>query len=93
MDFIFLTKQFYLDYILCTEIEQKTQRPYIMFKIKIDELEFAVPLRSHINHNHVYWTDKINKCGLDFSKTIIITDSNYINTSDVPHIREDEYAC
>ena len=93
MDFIFLTKQFYLDYILCTEIEQKIERPYIMFILKIDELEFAIPLRSHIKHNHVYWTDKINNCGLDFSKTIIITDTSYINSLIVPHIRQNEYNC
>ena len=93
MDFVFLTEKFYSDYILCTEIEKKIERPYTMFKIKIDEIEFAIPLRSHINHDHVLWTDKINNCGLDFSKTIIITNPNYINTSEVPHIRENEYRC
>jgi protein AbiQ len=93
VDFIYLTKQFYLDYINCTEIERKLERPYIMFKIKIDEIDFAIPLRSNINHEHVFWTDKLNKCGLDFSKTLIINDSNYINTSLVPHIRENEYDC
>ncbi|MBU3174501.1 type III toxin-antitoxin system TenpIN family toxin [Clostridium estertheticum] len=93
MDFIYLTKQFYLDYINCTEIERKLERPYIMFKIKIDEIEFAIPLRSNINHKHVYWTDKTNNCGLDFSKTVVITDSNYINTLTVPHIRQNEYDC
>ncbi|MCD3232427.1 type III toxin-antitoxin system TenpIN family toxin [Clostridium botulinum] len=91
MEFVFLTKDFYLNYTHCTEIEQKTNRPYIMFKIRIDNIDYAIPLRSNITHKHVYLTDKNNNCGLDFSKTIIITNSNYINTDTTPHIRQNEF--
>ncbi|MCY6354742.1 type III toxin-antitoxin system TenpIN family toxin [Clostridium sp. ZS2-4] len=91
MKFLFLTQQFYSDYMHCTEIEKKINRPYIMFKVTIDEIDYAVPLRSNINHKYVYWTDKENNCGLDFSKTVIITDSNYIDTSTNPYIRPNEF--
>lgn len=36
-------------------------------------LVFALPLRSHIKHKYAYITDKINKCGIDFSKAVVIT--------------------
>ena len=91
MKYIFLTKQFYEDFANCTEIEQKIFRPYAHLKITIDGVDFAVPLRSHINHPHVHWTDKNNCCGLDFSKTVVITTSDYINTTETPYLRPNEF--
>ena len=39
---------------------------------RINNVLFAIPLRSHINHPFVLWTDKENHCGLDFSKAVKI---------------------
>ena len=68
--FVFLSAKFYKDYpqVKYPEIEQKQMRPYIQVLIDIFDNTFAVPLRSNINHPYVFWTDKSNKCGLDFSK-------------------------
>ncbi|MFZ3372396.1 MAG: hypothetical protein WA131_05170 [Desulfitobacteriaceae bacterium] len=90
--YVFLTREFYNDFITCSEIEQKDNRPYIMIIATINNLDFAIPLRSNINHNHVVQTDKQNKCGLDLSKSIVITDKNrYIDNTTKPIIRQNEF--
>lgn len=73
--FVFLSAEFYADYPITKypEIEQKPFRPYIQVIAVIDNITFAIPLRSNINHPHVLWTDKTNRCGLDFSKAIVVT--------------------
>ena len=53
---------------------------------------FCIPLRSNINHPNVFWTDKASKCGLDFSKTVVIIDSHkYIDHTRKPVIRQNEF--
>lgn len=54
--------------------------------IKINDLLFAIPLRSNIRHKNAFWTDTSNGCGLDFSKTVILTDDNYIDKHRKPCI-------
>jgi protein AbiQ len=92
MRFVFLTSEFYDAYKDCPEIEQKRTRPYTQVVITVNNLTFAIPLRSNINHPHVLWTDKANKCGLDFSKAVIILDpGKYVDNTTVPHIRQSEF--
>ena len=55
---VFLTQNFYTDYAHCPEIEKKDTRPYVRVQIQIDGVLWAIPLRSHISHEHVSWTDK-----------------------------------
>ena len=52
-------------------------------------MDFAIPFRSKINHPNVFWTDKPNHCGLDYSKAVII-DQKYIDPR-VPRIRDLEH--
>lgn len=91
MVFTFLSSAFYLDHVSCPEIEQKSTRPYICVHVNINGILFAVPLRSHINHTHVLWTDKTAGCGLDFSKAVVLAKSSYIDTTRKPHIRQNEF--
>ncbi|MCI9457600.1 MAG: hypothetical protein HFE44_11590 [Oscillospiraceae bacterium] len=91
MTFIFLSASFFQDYANCPEIEQKANRPYICTYIEVNGISFAIPLRSHINHPHVLWTDKENHCGLDFSKTVVLTKPSYIDANKKPHIRQNEF--
>ncbi len=92
MLFVFLTNQFYEDYTTCNEIEQKSNRPYILVLVKLHNIDFAIPLRSNIKHSYVFWTDKDNGCGLDFSKAVVITDKNkYIDYTVEPQIRQVEF--
>ena len=90
MKYVFLTAQFYKDYANCPEIEQKQLRPYIMLLIKIDGLTFALPMRSHIKHRYAYYTDKVNGCGVDYSKAVVINDINLYIDRKLPHIRPNE---
>lgn len=92
MKFIFLSQQFYLDYPKkkYPQMEQKATRPYTQVYTKIGGYTFAIPLRSHIYHPHVLWTDKANHCGVDFSKAIIILKDEYIDTV-LPFIRPNEF--
>ena len=91
--FIFLTDEFYKAYPseLYPEIEQKQYRPHIQVYVEINGIQYAIPLRSEIHHPHVLWTDKNNRCGVDFSKAVVITDEKYIDMLREPHIRENEF--
>ena len=91
MKFVFLSDMFYSDYAGCEEIEIKRSRPYVMVCISVDGIDFAVPMRSHIKHQYVFWTDKENGCGLDFSKTVVLSKREYVDVSNAPHIRPNEY--
>ena len=91
--FLFLSEEFYLAYPLedYPEMKQKHNRPYIQVYAEIEEIQYAIPLRSDIHHPHVLWTDKKNHCGVDFSKAVVIADEKYIDSSTDPHIRQDEF--
>lgn len=90
LKYIYLTNEFYQKYNKCSEIEKKHNRPYAMLLIKIDNVSWAIPLRSNINHKYVVWSDKENKCGLDLSKAVVIEDEKYIS-SGKPTIRQNEF--
>ena len=92
LKFAFLSNKFYEDYADCPEIEQKQKRPYIQIEVMIDGVLFGVPLRSSIKHPHVLWTDKQNRCGVDFSKSVVISKpDDYIDKTTTPHIRPNEF--
>ena len=91
-----LTQQFYSDYPLSDypQILRKDERPYTVFTVKIDGLDFAIPFRSHIKHNHAFITDNRNpedKCGLDYTKAVIITNQKYIDYQSQPRLRSHEH--
>lgn len=95
LDFVFLTNDFYTDYPANNypEIEHKLNRPYISVCLTINGYKFAIPLRSHITHPHAFITDKAKKCGVDYSKAVVITNEpRYIDKNTKPHIRPNEFA-
>ena len=91
--FVFLSKKFYNTYPTSQypEIEQKENRPYIQVCVEIDGVQYAIPLRSDIHHPHVFWTDKANNCGVDFSKAVVIKEADYIDSVKEPHLRQNEF--
>lgn len=90
--YIFLAPKFFMHYNKSRypEIEHKADRPHVLVAVKISSLHFGIPMRSNINHPHVFWTDKKNRCGIDYSKSVIIPDDTYID-SRIPHIRDNEH--
>lgn len=91
LNVIFLTEKFYRRYEDCPEIEQKTSRPYIRVGVLIDGVLWAIPMRSNITHEHTIWTDKANKCGIDFTKAVVIDKPTEYISSIKPHIRPNEF--
>ena len=90
--FIYLTQDFYNDHASCSEIEKKSARPHVRMLVRVEGLDFAIPMRSHISHPHSFLTDKANGCGLDFSKAVLLTDpARYIDSQRAPHIRQNEF--
>lgn len=88
---VFLTDKFYERYKDCPEIEQKPTRPYIRISVLIDGILWAIPLRSHINHEYVIWTDKENGCGMDFSKSVVIENPAEYISGVKPYMRPSEF--
>ena len=91
--FIYLSNSFYERHPITEfpEIEGKVNRPYIQVCVLINEIQYAIPLRSNINHPHVFWTDRENKCGVDFSKAVVIESRDYIDESRIPQLRQNEF--
>ena len=89
---IFLSEAFYEKYGKCREIEQKTDRPYIMLRVNIDGIQWGIPLRSHIKHDYAVWTDKENRCGIDLTKAVVLELPEYVDLDRKPHIRDNEFS-
>ena len=92
--FAFLSDTFFEDYPAsrCPEIEQKRNRPYVVVFISVGERTFAIPMRSHIRHPHAFLTDKVNRCGVDYTEAVVITDeARYIDPVNQSHIRSNEF--
>ena len=89
MNFFLLENNFYKDYSNCSEILKKTNRPYAIFLIKLNNLTFAVPVRSHITHKYSIKT--IGNKGLDFSKAVVINDIQRYISKKHAYIDNHEY--
>ena len=84
-----LSEKFYARYACCSEILKKENRPYACLTIELDGLLFAVPFRHHIKHQYVFHT--IGEAGLDYTKSVIITDELFLS-DDRPSIESREFA-
>lgn len=84
-----LSEKFYDTYKHCPEILKKENRPYACLTIELDGLLFAVPFRHHIRHPYAFHT--IGDAGLDYTKTVIITDTIFLS-NDKPSIESKEFA-
>ncbi len=93
-----LTQQFYNDYPNppYKEIVRKDTRPYNCLLIQSHYGYFiCIPYRSHVNHKHAYKfknsaRSRRTNSGLDYTKIVIVKNSNYIGTVDAI-VDTDEY--
>lgn len=88
---LFLTEKFYQDHVDCPEIEQKPSRPYIRVGVVLGGVLWAVPLRSHIRHEYALWTDKPKRCGMDFTKAVVIERPAEYISAVPPYMRPNEF--
>lgn len=84
----YLTAEFYNQYnsYEYPEIENKSNRPYMVMLIQIENNTFAIPFRTNVKHNNCYKfenssrpTDSIT--GLDYSKAVIVNNIKYIGAA------------
>ena len=80
-----LSKDFYKDYPheKYPEMEAKVGRPYVVLLVEINNVKFAIPLRTNIRHSYCYKfrtsdrdTDSVT--GIDFSKAVVISKDSYL---------------
>ena len=65
------------------EFENKLNRPYVVFIIKIDNHTFALPFRTNMNHKYGYKfkaTGRVTNysTGLDFTKAVLVDDASLL---------------
>ena len=70
MEYTFLTEKFYKDYPhdKYPQMEIKEDRPYAHVTVELYNQLFCIPLRSHVDHPHAFFTNKRERCGVDYSK-------------------------
>ena len=92
MKFIFLTKDYFNRHPSSEfpEMLRKSDRPYVQLTIPCNHQLWAVPLRSYINHEFAFWSNKKELCGLDFTKAVPI-ELKDIDTMHSPIIRRHEF--
>lgn len=88
-----LSKKFYEYYSSndFKEILLKENRPYLILLIKIQKYDFAIPFRTNIHHKYsfILSKDKDKNSGLDFTKSIIVKNKDYIGNN--AYINDEEY--
>jgi len=93
MEFHRLSAAFYTQFGQCEEILTKEDRPYYVLLLEVDDLTYAIPLRSHITHPYCFIADNSSgqNSGLDYSKAVIIIDlDKYVDPAPIT-IRQHEY--
>ncbi|MCI8694931.1 MAG: hypothetical protein HFH91_19915 [Lachnospiraceae bacterium] len=95
-----LSSRFALDYPLIRypELLHKTGRPYTCLLLAShDDYFICIPFRTSINHKNAFlFTGTLRsrkaKSGLDYSKTVIIKDTAYLDSSAKAIVDRDEYS-
>ena len=93
MKYTFLSEKFYEDYPheKYDQMETKENRPYAHVHIEAYDRLFCIPLRSNIDHPHAYFTNKKEKCGVDYSKAVVIIKPEYIDNTTKVYLRQKEH--
>ncbi|MBQ6399202.1 MAG: hypothetical protein IJI21_03685 [Clostridia bacterium] len=95
-----LSAKFMADYPLASypELMYKQGRPYTCLLIETrEDIFLCVPFRSTINHPNAYHFTGTkrslkSRSGLDYSKTVVIKDSDYIDAVTPAIVDRDEYS-
>ena len=92
LNFCFLTQDFFSDYSQCPHIPQKPNRPFAQVVLEMNGVVYCMPFRSNIPHEYAFWTDKENRCGIDYANTVVIRDrGRSIDQHTRVHIRQNEF--
>jgi len=94
-----LSAQFYSDYphTKYPEIALKHGRPYSCLLVEyMDDLYICIPFRSHVRHKYAYHfktssRSRKSQSGLDYTKSILIKEDNYLDSATTAIVDQDEY--
>lgn len=80
-----LSKEFYKAYPHneFPEMESKLGRPNVVLLVEINNIKFAIPLRTNIRHSYCYKfktsdRETESSTGIDLSKAVVISKDNYL---------------
>ena len=93
MELRYLSSLFYQKYKDCTEILSKGEtRPYIIILIEVENNKFAIPIRTHLHKTKdCYESNPQSNSGLDYTKAVVISRDDYIDSTKYPEIEHREY--
>ena len=93
MELRYLSSLFYQKYKDCTEIMSKGEtRPYIILVLEIENNKFAIPIRTKLHKTKdCYESNPQTNSGLDYTKAVIISRDDYIDSTRFPEIEHKEY--
>ncbi|MBE6935609.1 MAG: hypothetical protein E7458_03810 [Ruminococcaceae bacterium] len=99
VDIYNLSSRFYQDYphAAYPEIVVKKDRPYSCLLIEyMDDLFICIPFRSHVRHRYAYHfktsvRSKQSRSGLDYSKMVLIQNTEYLDIQTPAVVDQDEY--
>ncbi len=93
MELRYLSSIFYQKYKNCPEIMSKGEtRPYIILLVETDGFKFAIPIRTHLHKTKdCYESNPKTNSGLDYTKSVVITRDDYIDSKRFPEIDHKEY--
>jgi hypothetical protein len=93
MELRYLSSVFYQNYKDCTEILSKGEtRPYIILIIEVENNKFAIPIRTNLHKTKdCYETNPKTNSGLDYTKAVVISRNDYIDSTKYPEIEHKEY--
>jgi protein AbiQ len=78
-----LTSDAYNKFSSYPQVLRKEERGYGLLEVTYQDLIFAIPLRSNMNHSHGFKTimHKSTWCGLDYSKALITKPNDFKSTT------------
>lgn len=93
MELRYLSAVFYQKYKGCTEILSKGEiGPYIIILIEVEKYKFAIPIRTNLHKTKdCYESNPQTNSGLDYTKAVVISHDDYIDSTKYPEIEHKEY--
>ncbi len=72
-------------------VPKQIKRPYVYVKVRVEDKEFLLPLRSNLNHPNGFHapSSKSANAGIDYSHALILPDRSYIK--DRTHLDREQY--
>ena len=72
--------------------EKRRTRPYIILLIEIEKNKFAIPIRTNLHKTRdCYESNPQTNSGLDYTKAVVISRNDYIDSTRFPEIEHKEY--